>query len=236
MRNTPFRLSRLALLGLLSLSPFAHATTYHYRFPAQGLTAPPPPPAYRTTLVNGQQSLAFGPVVQGTTSQKSWTFRNDGTIALTLTPSGVSAPFSLVSNTCSSVATGGSCVITVALNTAALHAAVTQPVSSAQGPDTLTGYAVQGSVVANGIAITNAAYGANWGLTNNRTTYVGGLCNGRMSCTIPAHTLYGAPGGGDPAPGKSKSLLVEYTCAGVPHANYTAPAEAGVQAHLLTCP
>ncbi len=66
-------------------------------------------------------SLAFGSqALNSTAPTRSITITNNGTGSMTLTSlSGLSAPFSLTGNTCSGVAAGGTCTMTVSLATSA---------------------------------------------------------------------------------------------------------------------
>jgi hypothetical protein len=89
-------------------------------------------------------------------------------------------------------------------------------------------------VVAN-MTILSASYGANYGASGNRTAYVARLCNGLTTCVIPAGTLYAAPAGGDPYPGRPKNLVITFNCAGITKPTYTGGAEAGTVTNTLTC-
>jgi hypothetical protein len=64
------------------------------------------------TMIPANPWISFGTVGYGTTPpQATWTFRNDGNQAMTLALSALTSPFSLVSNTCSSIGSGASCTI-----------------------------------------------------------------------------------------------------------------------------
>lgn len=90
-------------------------------------------------------------------------------------------------------------------------------------------------LVANGITITAATYGANCGADRgNVTNDIGKSCNGHKQCsyTINVNQI------GDPAPGCGKSYKVEYRCTMGP-AMYSreVPGEAGLGSVVeLSCP
>lgn len=98
---------------------------------AQTLTATGGSDGVATASVNGTlvgsvvtltsaAALNLGSVDAATTApQVAWTFRNDGSSAMTLSLSALNSPFSVVSNGCTSVAPAGTCAITVKMATTA---------------------------------------------------------------------------------------------------------------------
>ena len=98
---------------------------------AQTLTATGGSTGVATASVNGTlvgsiatltsaAALNLGSVDAATTApQAAWTFRNDGTSAMTLSLSTLNSPFSVVSNGCTSVAPAGTCTITARMATTA---------------------------------------------------------------------------------------------------------------------
>lgn len=86
------------------------------------------------------------------------------------------------------------------------------------------------------LKIVSASYGANLGFTDNRTAYLASLCDGKTTCTIPTGALYSAAAGGDPRSGVGKSLVIQYTCAGLVKPTYNSPAEASYHDNTLSCP
>lgn len=125
-------------------------------------------------------ALAFGTVAQGASSpQKTWTFRNDGNAAMTLSLSSLTSPFSLASNNCTSVAASASCSITVAMSTAT------------QGAFSKTGISVTG--VSQGARSDLSASGTVAPAVSDSTTLVNGntdmFCRGQGARPPATYTL-----------------------------------------------
>lgn len=191
------------------------------------------------SLTSGSAAMYLGSVVQGATAPtSSWSFKNNGNLPMTLSVGGLSSPFSVSSNTCSSTAPGSSCTITVSMSTASAYSANSQAVTISGSDVPLSGYMVNGTVTAaSGIYIVDATYGGNRGLTTgNRTTYVSGLCNGLTTCTIAAGSLYSTAAGGDPAQGQTKDLTINYRCSGTTKPTYYRAPEAGTVSNTISCP
>ena len=79
------------------------------------------------------------------------------------------------------------------------------------------------------INIVSATYGQNCGQQDNRTLWLGDLCNGKVSCeSCPLDV-------GDPAGGCAKDYVINYTC-GTTAKTYFGTPEAGFSKHLISCP
>lgn len=135
-----------------------------------GTAATPNSVATRTTPA----SLAFGSVLRGTTApQGTVSFRNDGNTAMTLTGlAGLSAPFSIASNSCNSIAPGQTCSMVVSMATGSTGS-WSQAVSTI-GATTNTSLTVSGGVTAITAAqftlYTNSTEPANVGVMNQTGT------------------------------------------------------------------
>lgn len=190
------------------------------------------------TLTN-TGALAWGTVARNSSpATKSWTFRNDGNTAMTITPVGLTAPFSVSANNCTSVAAGGTCSIAVALATSATYTAGAKAITlSVNGKSVSPGLSVNATINPATMTITSATYGGNVGApTNNRLTFVKSYCEGQSSCTIPSDSLYSGAAGGDPVPSQAKDLKVNYSCGGVVQPQFVKNPEAGFGATTISCP
>jgi hypothetical protein len=97
-----------------------------------------------------------------------------------------------------------------------------------------------GRAHAQAIVVTSATYGYNVpGVTpGNATSQVAGQCNGLYAC---AYTVWYYNFTPDPAPGKAKQFIVNWTCGGTPYQTTATPLYQGNEAGYgsiatLSCP
>lgn len=111
------------------------------------------------TVVSG---AAFGTTALGSAvANQAITVRNDGNVALTLTPGGFNSPYALVSNTCSGVAPGASCSVTLSMSSSAIGT-FNQAVTLTGGSTGAVTAAVSGVITGSAATVTaNATFGFN---------------------------------------------------------------------------
>jgi FG-GAP-like repeat/Salmonella virulence plasmid 65kDa B protein len=128
----------------------------------------------RATLTSNA-ALAMGSVaVASTAPEQAWSFRNDGTVTMSLTLSALNSPFGLVSNTCTNVALSGTCAIRVRM-------ATDNPGSFSQSNIVVSGVnqggrgdlSISGTSVASGALFTvTGPSGTTWTFRNPNGTAV----------------------------------------------------------------
>lgn len=169
------------------------------------------------TLVSG--NLSFGTATLDTTAPtRTLTLRNDGNVNMTLSGlSGLSTPLSTTGNTCSNVAPGASCAITVTLSTSS-NGSWSQTATTAgatQNASTGASAAVSGSIASfigeSGTALDLGSVGQSgtaptrsWAFRNDGNAYLT-LSLSALNSPFSATNYCG----GSVAPGNTCSIVVQ---------------------------
>lgn len=145
--------------------------------------------------VVGSNALTFGSVIQGGTAvSRVLTLRNDGNIPMTLSGlSNLPTSVALASNSCTAIASGATCDLTLTLSTGAVTSFTNQSVQT-QGATTNATALLSGSVAAaTQVATITSGNPVAFGTTNQNATAVDRQVNIQNTGNSPL-TVTGATG------------------------------------------
>lgn len=196
-------------------------------------------PSPLLTITTADPVFASSPIGYLSNETKTVTLKNTGTASLTVSSIAFSPATTVFSKSgnCTTLAVNASCTVSLSFTPSAVTNTATLRITSNAVNTPTRDVPVSGTGrVAGNMTITKAVYNANVTInsTGNLTTKLKAVCDGKSLCTFDPLTVLGT----DPAPNVPKNMELTYTCSntGSTVYSYSAPAEAGLRNHTITCP